>query len=115
MESAHEDLLEDGSERALGNAMLISETAWCMINSDIHNFLLPYWHSQYCIPEQMEYENVEDEVLLDEEPDQDEADAATSRQAGGDSPPVVTSKYFFFNACSLMMLIHRYKDLYMTL
>ena len=54
----------------------------------------------------MEYENVEDEVLLDEEADQDEADAATSRQAGGDSP-AVTSKYFLFNhACS-------YKDLYM--
>ena len=63
-----------------------------MINSDIHNFLLPYWHSQYCTPEQMEYENVEDEVLLDEEPDQDEADG---RQAGDDSPPGVTSKYFF--------------------
>ena len=49
MDSAHEDVLEDGSERALGNAMLISETAWCMINSDIHNFLLPYWHFQYYI------------------------------------------------------------------
>ena len=67
--------------------------ARCMINSDIHDFLWPYWHSQYCIPE---YENVEDEVLLDEEPDQDEADAAaTSRQAGDDSPPAVTSKYLF--------------------
>ena len=115
MESARENVLEDGSERALGNTMLISETAWCMINSDIHNFLLPYWHSQYCIPEQMEYENVEDEVLLDEEPDQDEADAATSRQAGGDdSTPAITSKYFV-NACSLIMLIHRYKDLYTIL
>ena len=61
----------------------------------------------------MEYKNV-DEVLLDEETDQNEADATTSRKACSDSPPAVTGKYFFFNhACSLMMLIHSYKDLYL--
>ena len=59
---------------------------------------MPYWHSQCRIPEQMEYENVEDEVLLDEETDQDEADAATSRQAGGDSPPAVTSTFLIMPA-----------------
>jgi hypothetical protein len=36
----------------------------------------------------MEYEDLVDELLLDEESDQDEADAA--RQAG-DSPPALTS------------------------